>query len=345
VKEGGTVAKSRASRVDEARNWVGFDLGGTKMLATVFDPSFRVIGRERKKTKGHEGVEAGLARIIKTLRKALEAAGITQSQLGGIGIGVPGPLDLDRGIIHSTPNLGWTNVRIRDVLEEEFECPTVIANDVDAGVYGEYRFGAGRDARTVVGVFPGTGIGAGCVYQGSILRGKTGSCMEIGHVQVAPEGPVCGCGRRGCLEAVASRLAVSSLAAAAAYRGQAPHLLERIGTDVASIRSGALAESVANGDAVVETIVREAARHIGRAVAGVVHLLGPDVVVLGGGLVEAMTDLFVSEVHDTAVQRVMPSFADSFEVVPASLGDDAGVMGCAAWAQHVVASRHGTESG
>jgi glucokinase len=168
--------------------------------------------------------------------------------------------------------------------------------------------------------------------------------MEIGHVQVAPEGPVCGCGRRGCLEAVASRLAVSSLAAAAAYRGQAPHLLERIGTDVASIRSGALAESVANGDAVVETIVREAARHIGRAVAGVVHLLGPDVVVLGGGLVEAMTELFVTEVRDTAARRVMPSFADSFEVVPASLGDDAGVMGCAAWAQHVVASSHGTES-
>jgi glucokinase len=162
--------------------------------------------------------------------------------------------------------------------------------------------------------------------------------MEIGHVQVAPEGPLCGCGRRGCLEAVASRLAIASRAAAAAYRGQAPHLLEEVGTDVAKIRSGALAASIEAGDEAVESIVREAARQIGRAVAGAVHLLGPDVVVLGGGLVEAMTKLFVTEVSEAAKQRVLPSFADSFEVVAAKLGDDAGVMGNAAWAQHVVTS-------
>ncbi len=174
------------------------------------------------------------------------------------------------------------------------------------------------------------------MYDGEILRGKTGSCMEIGHVQVAPEGPLCGCGRRGCLEAVASRLVIASRAAAAAYRGQAPHLLENAGTDLSDIRSGALAASVAAGDVTVEKIIREAARHIGRAVAGVVHLLAPDMVVLGGGLVEAMPDLFVSEVGDAARHRLMPSFVESFEVVAAKLGDDAGVLGTAAWAQHCV---------
>lgn len=316
--------------------WIGFDLGGTKMLATVFDSKFEIVGRERTKTKGYEGAEAGVARIIKTIRKAMNDAKVSDEKLGGIGIGIPGPLDLDQGLILNTPNLGWTNVRIKDLLEDEFSCPAIIANDVDAGVYGEYRFGAGRNARAVVGVFPGTGIGGGCVYEGNILRGKTGSCMEIGHVQVAPEGPLCGCGRRGCLEAVASRLVIATRAAAAAYRGQAPNLLEHSGTDLADIRSGALAASVAAGDTVVESIVREAARHIGRAVAGVVHLLGPDIVVLGGGLVEAMTELFVSEVAEAAKQRVLPSFAESFQVVAATLGDDAGVMGTAAWAQHVV---------
>jgi glucokinase len=322
---------------DDNTHWIGFDLGGTKMLATVFNSVFKSVGRDRTKTKGYEGAEAGISRIIKTIRKAMESAEISEEQLGGIGIGIPGPLDLDRGVILNTPNLGWKDVKIKDLLEDEFHCPTIIANDVDAGVYGEYRFGAGRDARTVVGVFPGTGIGGSCVYEGNILRGKTGSCMEIGHVQVAPEGPLCGCGRRGCLEAVASRLVIASLAAAAAYRGQAPHLLEQSGTDLSDVRSGALAASVAAGDTVVESIVREAARHIGRAVAGVVHLLSPDVVVLGGGLVEAMTELFVGEVRDAAKQRVLPSFADTFEVVAATLGDDAGVMGNAAWAQHVVA--------
>ncbi|MFP6656919.1 MAG: ROK family protein [Pirellulales bacterium] len=321
---------------EENLYWIGFDLGGTKMLATVFDSRFEIVGRERTKTKGYEGAEAGVARIIKTIRKAMNDAKISEEQLGGIGIGIPGPLDLDRGLILNTPNLGWANVRIKDLLEDEFSCTAVIANDVDAGVYGEYRFGAGRNARAVVGVFPGTGIGGGCVYEGNILRGKTGSCMEIGHVQVAPEGPLCGCGRRGCLEAVASRLVIATRAAAAAYRGQAPNLLEHSGTDLADIRSGALAASVAAGDTVVESIVREAARHIGRAVAGVVHLLGPDIVVLGGGLVEAMTELFVGEVAEAAKQRVLPSFAESFQVVAATLGDDAGAMGTAAWAQHVV---------
>ncbi len=324
---------------DDDLHWLGFDLGGTKMLATLFNAKFKAIGSDRTKTKGHEGAESGVGRIIKSIRKVLKEADVNEDQLGGIGIGIPGPLDLDRGIILSTPNLGWTDVRIKDILEDEFDCPTVIANDVDAGVYGEFRFGAGRKARTVLGVFPGTGIGGGCVYEGNILRGKTGSCMEIGHVQVAPEGPLCGCGRRGCLEAVASRLAIASRAAAAAYRGQAPHLLEEVGTDVAKIRSGALANSIAAGDEAIESIVREAARQIGRAVAGAVHLLGPDLVVLGGGMVEAMTELFVTEVSEAAKHRVLPSFADSFEVVAASLGDDAGVMGNAAWAQHVVTSQ------
>ena len=321
---------------EDDRYWVGFDLGGTKTLARAYDARFESVGRARTKTKGHEGAEAGLARIVDTINETLKEADIKKKHVAGIGIGCPGPLDLDRGVLHNASNLGWTDVPIKDHLEAEFGCPVFVLNDVDAGVYGEYRFGIAKSTRTVVGVFPGTGIGGGCVYDGEILRGKTGSCMEIGHIQVAPEGPLCGCGRRGCLEAVASRLVIASRAAAAAYRGQAPHLLKNAGTDLSDIRSGALADSVAAGDATVEKIIREAARHIGRAVAGVVHLLAPDMVVLGGGLVEAMPDLFVTEVGDAARRRLMPSFVESFEVVAAKLGDDAGVLGTAAWAQHCV---------
>lgn len=321
---------------EDKRHWIGFDLGGTKMLTKVYDEEFQSLGKDRTKTKGHEGAEAGLARISKTIRKALDEAGIDSKQLAGIGVGCPGPLELDKGIIQDAPNLGWKDVHLKDFLQNEFGCPAVILNDVDAGVYGEYRFGAAKGTRTAVGVFPGTGIGGGCVYDGAILRGKNTSCMEIGHVQVAPEGPLCGCGRRGCLEAVASRLVIASRSAAAAYRGQAPYLLKEVGTDVSDIRSGAIAASIAAGDKTVEIIVREAARHIGRAVAGVVHLLAPDVVVLGGGLVEAMTDLFVKEVRGAAEKRVLPSYIGTFDVVAAKLGDDAGVMGAAAWAQHHV---------
>ncbi|MCA9182478.1 MAG: ROK family protein, partial [Planctomycetales bacterium] len=252
------------------------------------------------------------------------------------GIGAPGPLDLDNGIIMSAPNLGWEDVRVKDHLEKHFNCPVVLMNDVDAGVYGEYRFGAGRGTRCVLGVFPGTGIGGGCVYDGQVIRGKTGSCMEVGHMQIAADGPLCGCGRRGCLEAVASRLAISAAAAQAAYRGDAPNLRAEAGTDLSEIRSKVLARSVAAGDKAVEEIIKNAARSIGVAVGNLVNLLLPEKVILGGGLVEAMPELFVNSVTRSATKRVLPTYVDTFQVVAAQLGDDAAVMGAAGWAQKTV---------
>lgn len=311
--------------------WVGFDLGGTKMLAVAFDGDMRPVGRKRRRTEGHQGAQIGLERIAQTIADALEEAGVATDRLAGIGVGCPGPLDLDRGVIVEAPNLGWRDVAIADFLSAKFGCPARIVNDVDAGVYGEYRFGAARGSRCVIGVFPGTGVGGGCVYEGKILRGRRGSVMEIGHVRVVPDGPRCGCGLQGCLEAVASRLAVAAAAAQAAYRGQAPHLLANCGTDVANIRSGALAASVAAGDEAVIQILRDATDAIGVALAGAIHLLGPDTIVLGGGMVEAMPGIFVNGVTDAANRYVMPAFRDTFEVFPAELGDDAAAIGAAAW--------------
>ena len=320
------------SRNTEDLHWIGFDLGGTKMFSTVYDHQFRLCGKQRTKTKGHEGHKAGLKRMVNTIRLSIQDAEIDVAELAGIGVGCPGPLDLDQGILKSAPNLGWENVPIKETLESEFKCDVHLINDVDAGVYGEYRFGAGKNCRTAVGVFPGTGIGGGCVYDGKILRGATSSCMEIGHMQVLQNGPLCGCGQRGCLEAVASRLVIASQAATAAFRGQAPSLMQNHGTDVSRIRSGAIKEAIHSGDTVIDQIVRAAARHIGVAVANVIQLLAPDKIILGGGLVEALPDLFVKEVTKTAQDRVLPSLKNSFEVTAAELGDLAGVLGAAAWA-------------
>lgn len=318
------------------RHWVGFDLGGTKMLAVVFDGGFRRVAVRRKKTRGNEGAKAGLGRIVDTIAAALDDAGLGPEDVAGIGVGCPGPLDLDRGIVLETPNLGWRNAKVKAALEKAFGCPTRIANDVDAGVYAEYRFGAAKKARCVVGAFPGTGIGGGAVYEGAILRGRTGTCMELGHVPVLRDGPLCGCGRRGCLEAVASRLAISGQIAAAAFRGEAPNLLAAAGTDVAEVRSGPIARAIEAGDLVVERVVRESARLIGWALAGTVNLLAPDVVLLGGGLVEEMPDLYAEEVAAGLADQVMPSFAGSYRVAVAKLGDFATVMGAAAWAEREV---------
>ena len=128
------------------RYWIGFDLGGTKMLATVFDNQFKKVGRARKKTKGRDGMKAGLLRINTVIQDAMDNADISADQVGGLGIGCPGPLDLKKRQIRTAPNLGWDDVPVADSIEKEFKFPVTIANDVDAGVFGEYKFGAGQDA-------------------------------------------------------------------------------------------------------------------------------------------------------------------------------------------------------
>ncbi|MCI0357841.1 MAG: ROK family protein, partial [Planctomycetaceae bacterium] len=184
-------------------------------MAAALSEELRIVGRRRRKTKGADGAKSGMDRIIESIRDALDDGKVPADGLAGIGVGCPGNIDLDRGVILDSANLGWRNVQIRDILEKEFGCPAVIMNDVDAGVFGEYRFGAGKGARCLVGVFPGTGIGGGCVLEGKVVRGKNMSCFEIGHVQINASGLPCGCGRFGCLETEASRLAISAQAAMA----------------------------------------------------------------------------------------------------------------------------------
>lgn len=313
--------------------WIGFDLGGTKMLAAAFTDKLKIVARKRKKTRAHEGLESGIGRIKKLIDDVLEEGKLTRDRIAGIGVGVPGPIDLEAGIVREAPNLGWKNVPLTQLLKKEFRCPVIIANDVDLGVYGEYRAGAAKGSRSVVGVFPGTGIGGGCVYEGNILRGKNMSCMEIGHIPILPNGPLCSCGLRGCLEAVASRLSVSAFAAASSFRGQAPYLQKKADTKVNDIRSSTLAASVKAGDKAVENILKTAAEYIGQAVATVVHLMAPDVFVLGGGLVEAMPELLQERVKKTAREMTLTSMRDTFDVVIAELGDDAAIIGAAAWVQ------------
>jgi glucokinase len=313
--------------------WIGFDLGGTKMMGAVYNDALECLGRKRRKTRARDGAKAGMKRIVETIETACSEAGISTKEIQGIGLGIPGLLDLDNGTILDAPNLGWENVPIRKELESAFNTPVTIANDVDAGVFGEYYHGAAVHARCVVGLFPGTGIGGGCIYEGKIIRGRRNSCMEIGHVQVMPNGPLCGCGKRGCLEAVASRLAIAAEAAKAVFRGEAPHLLEIAGPNLTAIRSGALAAAISAGDKAVEAIVRDAAKWIGVAAANAINLLAPDVIVLGGGLVEAMPEIFAEAVEETSRERVMPAYRDTYSIAVARLGDDAAVIGAAAWAK------------
>ncbi len=319
-----------------ARVWVGLDLGGTKMLANVFDDQYRVLGRAKQKTQGAKGARAGLKRMVETIETALADAGADRSRLAGIGVGCPGPIDPSRGIIVEAPNLGWRNVPVEAHLGAAFGVRTVICNDVDAGVYAEYQSGAAQGARCAVGIFPGTGIGAGAVIEGRLLQGSSLSCMELGHIPLFPE--TSGRGEDGStLETECSRLKIAIEAARAAYRGQAPNLFAACGTDISKITSGALAKAIAAGDTEIENIVRRAATLLGCGVATVVHLLAPDVIVLGGGLVEAMPKLYLETVRQSTLARVLTPYRKSLRIVTAKLTEGSGPMGAAAWARKTIA--------
>jgi glucokinase len=202
-------------------------------------------------------------------------------------------------------------------------------NDVDAGVYGEYCFGAAVGAYSTVGIFPGTGIGGGCVHDGKILRGRRLTVMEIGHMKISSSNRSSGVAMTGTLESEASRLNIASECAKLAYRGEAPELYKIAGTDISKIRSKALAQSIKSGDKAVELVLRQAAQQIGYAVVNMVHLIGPDVIVLGGGLVEAIPEIYLEEVDRISRKCVLDCYADTFEVRVAKLGDDAGAMAAA----------------
>ena len=310
--------------------WIGFDLGGTKMLAAALDQNFAVVGSKRKKTRGDQTVIT-LERIEALIRKMLEESDIAADRIAGIGIGCPGPVEWQTGVVRVAVNLGWKDVPVGKFLSDRFNCPVAVLNDVDAGVYGEYKFGAGKGARTALGIFPGTGIGGGCVYDGHILRGKHLTCMEIGHVMITSSPRQGATAMTGTLESEASRLAIAGEIAKLAYRGEAPSVLKSTGTDLAKLRSKAISEAIKNGEEAVAKVIENAAQLIGYAVTNMVHLIGPDCIILGGGLVEAMPDLFLKEVKKTANRCVLPCYADTFTIKAAELGDNAGIMGAAGW--------------
>ena len=304
---------------------VGVDIGGTKMMAVVYDHNFKKLGTCRKKSRDKDG--ASESRIITVIQEALQQAG--NPAVKGIGVGSPGPLDPNTGVIIDTPNLGWKNFPLADLLRDTFHAPVVVDNDVNVGVYGEWRFSELRSCRHLLGVFPGTGIGGGIIIDGKILHGFSGAAGEIGHMTLMPDGPFCGCGKRGCLEALASRLAIAKEAAALAARGDAPYLLANCGTDLNAIRSGALARSIEAGDKMVEAEVRKAAYYIGIGAANLINILSPEAVVLGGGLVEAMETLMLEEVRRAVETHAMPFLRENVKICAAALGDDAVVMGAA----------------
>ena len=303
------------------------DIGGTNIVAVVLDHAFKVVSRRKIKSRSKKDDEPTEDRVIRAMRDALDEADI--GKVVGIGIGSPGPLDPFEGIVIETPNLAWKNFPLAKVVSDAFDVPAALDNDVNLGTLGEWRFGDVSQCNNVIGIFPGTGVGGGWVFDGKLFYGASGSAFEIGHMTLEVDGPFCGCGKRGCLEALTSRIAIAEQIAALAARHDAPYIYERCGADIAQIRSGIIAEAIAAGEKMVEAVVRKAAYYTGIGAANLINVVSPQAVVLGGGLVEAMGPLYMEEVSRAIKEHAMSFVAKDVRLMTARLGDDAVVMGAA----------------
>ena len=190
-------------------NVVGVDMGGTKILSAVIDAEGNILGTAKVPTKADAGTSVVIDRIADSIQQAIGKSGVNEASIAAVGIGAPGPLDPETGVVIFAPNLGWRDVPLKTELEARVGIPTFVDNDVNVGTLGEHAFGAGKGVQNIVGIFVGTGIGGGIILQGELFHGASKTAGEIGHIIVKADGPKCGCGTRGCLEALASRTAMT----------------------------------------------------------------------------------------------------------------------------------------
>src|SRR5215831_7953603 len=313
---------------------VGIDLGGTKILAGVFNSSFEQVGLTKLSTKSQRGVDKVVERIARCIRDAVDEADLTMKQIAGVGIGAPGAVDFGSGTVIFAPNLeGWKDVALKKDLEKQLGVPVFVENDANIAVLGVHVAELKGKPKSVVGIFVGTGIGGGLVVNGELYSGFNHTAGEIGHMVIDVNGPKCGCGNRGCFEAVASRTAIFQRIKAGMKDGEKTLLTEMLGDGLEDLRSGDLRKAIRRGDKFVSKVVEQAAEYVGIGVANLVNVLGPEVVVLGGGVIEALSDEMMGIISKTAKDHAMPGTMKGVEIVASKLGDSAGITGAAVLAK------------
>lgn len=308
---------------------LGIDLGGTKVSAAVFDEESNIVGRARAKTKAMRDDESVFETIVNTGREAVASAGLEAKDLLALGIGSPGPIDPVTGYIVDSVNIKFKNFPLGPRLSQEFGCPASVNNDVSAGTYGEFKAGAARGASHVLGIFVGTGIGGGLILNGSLYHGFSKNAGEVGHTIIKAGGPRCGCGNRGCLEALASRTAMTRQIKKAIRAGRKTVVKRLVDKDANVIPSGVLKEAYDAGDRVVMKVVHRAAYYIGVGIGSLVNLLGPEVVVLGGGVIDALGEEMLETIESVAREVAFEFTTRDLRIIRAELGDDSGVTGAA----------------
>ena len=311
---------------------VGIDIGGTKLATVVADSTGHILNKVRKPTLSERGPEYALQLLFDMVRETIELADLKQEAISAIGVSCGGPLDTKTGIVYSPPNLpGWDALPLKAQLESEFQMPVTIENDANACALAEYRFGGGRGYDAVLYMTMSTGIGGGIVIDGQVYHGANDSAGEVGHQILLPDGPSCGCGKRGCLEALCSGPAIARRAQAAVRNDSASAmaLLDLANGRIEDVRSEHVLEAARQGDVLALQLVEETAYYMGWGIANLVNVLNPDIVLLGT-IAIAAGDLLLDPIRKTVSQFAMTRPAEAVKIAPAQLGDTLGDLAAVA---------------
>ena len=311
----------------------GIDIGGTKIAVALAAPGGRVISSTRFRTRVEAGPHAVLEDAVAEIKRMLGAAG---TKLTAIGVGCGGPLDRQKGLILSPPNLpGWDEFPIVSLLEERLGAPVRLDNDANAAALGERAYGAGRGLDDLVYITISTGIGGGLIVGGKIVHGVGDGAGEVGHMTVLPDGPPCGCGARGCLEAICSGTSIARRAREK-LRAGASRSLSSLGADAVTAR--AVAEAARNGDPLATEVWEETVHYLAVGVGNLFNVLAPEAVILGGGVSTAGEQLF-EPLRRSVRGRVKMLPAEKISVVQAALGGDSGIYGALILGQSALGAR------
>ena len=321
---------------------VGVDLGGTNIVVgAMSDDGTQQYGMHTEPTRpedGADGVIGRMARMVETtITTTMRETGASRDAFQGVGIGAPGPLDRERGMVLLTPNLGWHDVPLRDRMRDLTGLPATLDNDANCATYGEWWIGAARGARNVIGMTIGTGIGGGLIFDGRLYHGSSDVAGEIGHTTIDQTGRRCGCGNYGCLEAYASGTAIAERAREALSFDQGVILSELVDGDVSKITAQTVYEAASRGDAVAREVVRDTARFLGTGIANLLNIFNPDVVVIAGGVTQAGEALF-TPLRAEVRRRAFKPAVDAVRIVPGELPGTAGVVGAIATFRSQMAS-------
>ncbi|MGI6294936.1 MAG: ROK family protein [Armatimonadota bacterium] len=314
----------------DAKYVIGVDLGGTNVRAAIVDRNGKIVGDGRTDSKAMEGLEFTVAQIVEAVKMAAEDASVDLKDTAGVGMGVPGTHKSEDGIVVWSPNFkDWNDVQLLAPIMDKLGMPAYMGNDANVAAFGEYTFGAGKGAKVMVMFTLGTGIGSGLVINGRSYLGVTETAPEMGHHIILADGPRCSCGRYGCVESLCRRDAIIDRAARKAHAGRHTSLIEKSGHDLRYITPRMIAEAASEGDEVSIETYEEVGYYLGIAVANAINILNPDKIVIGGGIAQAGELLFGPIRRTIEVNALYPAL-QACQILPADLGDDAGVLGGAA---------------